>query len=287
MNTIAVIGGSGMLGAPVARQLRADGYQVRVISRDSDKAERLLGSDFEYETADLLDVNQLRRALKGSDAVHINASGHSRRSYYNNHVLGTKNILEALSGERIECISMISTALAYPEFADRWDYRYKLEAEALLKASGLPYLVFMPSWFMETLALFKQKQRLVHIGPSTQPIHWIAAQDYAREVSRALGDTAIRNRRIVIYGPESLTMAEAMTAYALHHDIKLQRMPAWLAKAVGFVSRDETLMDVADLMQHYDRAGEKPVVDAVRTTTTLTEWLGLQGVSEKLTRKYG
>ncbi|GGX43756.1 SDR family oxidoreductase [Saccharospirillum salsuginis] len=287
MKTASVIGGSGMLGAPVARQLRADGYRVRVISRNSDKAERLLGPDFEYETADLLDVDSLRRALKGSDAVHINASGHSRRSYYNNHVLGTKNILEALSDERIECISMISTALAYPEFADRWDNRYKMEAEALLKASGLPYLVFMPSWFMETLALFKQKQRLVHIGPSTQPIHWIAAQDYAREVSRALADPSVRNRRIVLYGSESMTMAEAMAAYARHHDLKVQRMPAWLAKAVGFISRDETLMDVADLMRHYDRAGEKPVVDAVRTTTTLKDWLGSQRVSENLTHRYG
>lgn len=273
MKTISVIGGTGMLGAPVARSLRTEGYRVRVISRNSDKAERLLGPEFEFATADLQEVESLRLALAGSDAVHINASGHSRRSYYDNHVRGTQNILKALSGERIECISMISTALAYPEFANRWDNRYKIEAEALLKASGLPYLVFMPSWFMETLALFRQKQKLVHIGPSSKPIHWVTAQDYARQVTRALSDPALRNRRIVIYGPESLTMADAMAVYARHHDLKVQRMPTWLAKAVGFVSRDEELMDVADLMQHYERAGEKPVADAVRTTTTLTEWL--------------
>jgi uncharacterized protein YbjT (DUF2867 family) len=273
MKTISVIGGTGMLGAPVARQLQADGYRVRVISRNSDKAGQLFGPEFEFATADLQDVGSLRRALAGSDAVHINASGHSRRSYYDNHVRGTQNILEALSTERIECISMISTALAFPEFVDRWDNRYKMEAEALLKASGLPYLVFMPSWFMETLPLFKQKRKLVHIGPSSQPIHWVAAQDYAVEVSRALTDPAVRNRRIPIYGPESLTMADAMMVYARHHGLKVQRMPSWLAKAVGFVTRDEMLMDVADLMQHYDRAGEKSVTDAVRTNTTLAEWL--------------
>lgn len=273
MKTISVIGGSGMLGAPVARQLRADGYKVRVISRDSDKAERLLGPDFQFETADMLNVDQLKRALKGSDAVHINASGHSQRTYYNNHVLGTKNILTALADERIECISMISTALAYPEFADRWDNRYKMEAEALLKASGLPYLVFMPSWFMESLPVFVQKQKLVQIGPSTQPIHWIAAQDYAREVSQSLANPTVRNRRVVIYGPESLTMTEAVAAYGRHHDLRVHRLPTWLVKTIGVISRNEVLVDVADLMQHYDRSGEKPVSDAVRTTTTLAEWL--------------
>ena len=60
-----------------------------------------------------------------------------------------------------------------------------------------------------------------------------------------------------------------------------------LVKAVGFISRDETLLDVADLMQHYDRVGEKPVVDAVRTTITLAEWLDSRGVSEKFTPRFG
>lgn len=265
-----------MLGAPVARQLRADGYRVRVISRNSDHAKHAFGPEYEFATADLQDVESLRRALAGSDAVHINASGHSQRSYYANHVRGTQNILAALTGERIECVSMISTALAYPEFADRWDNRYKMEAETLLKDSGLPYLVFMPSWFMETLPLFIQKGKLVHIGPSTQPIHWVAAEDYAVEVSRALTDPEVRNCRIPIYGPESMTMSDAMAAYARQYGLKVQRMPSWLAKAVGFVSRDEMLMDVADLMQHYDRAGEKSVPGIVRTDTTLAAWLGRQ-----------
>jgi uncharacterized protein YbjT (DUF2867 family) len=31
--TVLVIGGTGQLGAPVAHQLRGDGYQVRVLAR--------------------------------------------------------------------------------------------------------------------------------------------------------------------------------------------------------------------------------------------------------------
>lgn len=50
-------------------------------------------------------------------------------------------------------------------------------------------------------------------------------------------------------------------------------MPAWLAKIIGRLSRDPTLIDVADLTVHYDRTGEKNVPNTVRTATTLSAWL--------------
>jgi uncharacterized protein YbjT (DUF2867 family) len=34
IRTVLVFGGTGALGAPVARQLRNDGYQVRLLVRD-------------------------------------------------------------------------------------------------------------------------------------------------------------------------------------------------------------------------------------------------------------
>jgi hypothetical protein len=126
---------------------------------------------------------------------------------------------------------------------------------------------------METLPMFQQKNKLMHIGPSTQPIHWVSADDYAQQVTNAYQDPNTRNKRIVIYGPEAITMAHAMKLFAGHHALTVQKLPVWLAKIIGKLSRDETLADVADLMQHYDRTGEKPVAEATRTQTRLSEWL--------------
>ena len=42
--TILVIGATGTVGAPVARQLREDGYQVRLLVRDPKRAAAQLGS---------------------------------------------------------------------------------------------------------------------------------------------------------------------------------------------------------------------------------------------------
>jgi nucleoside-diphosphate-sugar epimerase len=44
-NTILVGGGTGTLGEQVARQLLRDGFEVRVLARDVERARTLLGPD--------------------------------------------------------------------------------------------------------------------------------------------------------------------------------------------------------------------------------------------------
>jgi uncharacterized protein YbjT (DUF2867 family) len=277
MKIVSIIGGTGRLGAPVAIALQQAGFRVRILTRNPDQARQQLGEAFEYARADILDRASLASALHDTDFIHINVSGHSKQSYYEQHVRGTENVLAALGAQTIECISMISSASAYPEFDDRYDNRYKLEAEMLLKASGRPYLAFLPSWFMETLPMFVQKDRLTRIGPSNQAVHWVTARDYAKVVADAYKDPAQRNKRISVYGPEGITMADAFRQFAEHNQLKETHLPVWLAKVIGTLTRDETLTDVADLMAHYDRTGEKKVPDIIRTPTTFKTWLATSG----------
>ncbi|MDX1343531.1 MAG: NAD(P)H-binding protein [Reinekea sp.] len=279
MKNIAIIGGTGMLGAPVAKQLRRNGHSVRIVTRNSTRAYAVLGPGFDYREADIFDSASLTTALAGAEGVHINLSGHSERSYYQHHVVGTQHILEAIKPMNMAFISMISVATADPEYSDRADNRYKLAAENQLKASGVPYLIFRPSWFMETLPLFQQKQKLMHIGPSTKPIHWLTAQDYAELVSKVIQDPTLRNKTLTLYGPEPITMADAIQQYAQHKQLRVQKLPVWVAKSLGWLLRDEPLMDVADLLEHYDRHGEKAVADAIRTNTTLAQWLATESAA--------
>ena len=273
MKVIALIGGTGMLGAPVARQLQQQGYTVRIINRDSAKAKKMLGESFQYAQADIFNPDSLKVALQGCQGIHINLTGNSAESYYQNHVTGTKNILAAVKSSEIKLISMISTASAYPENDFRHDTKFKLQAEQLLKDSGIPYLIFLPSWFMETLALFEQKGKIVQIGKSSQKIHWQSATEYAEIVAQAYSQTQQYNRRITIFGPQGLTMTEALQQYAQHHNLKMQRMSIFTAKLFAWLTRDQDLRDAADLLQYYEQVGEKTVADTVRTETQLQQWL--------------
>jgi uncharacterized protein YbjT (DUF2867 family) len=51
--TVLILGGSGLLGAPVARRFRAEGYAVRLLVRDEARARRLLGDGFQYVVGDV------------------------------------------------------------------------------------------------------------------------------------------------------------------------------------------------------------------------------------------
>lgn len=72
--TILVVGGTEMLGEPVVRRLRADGFAVRVLGRDTERGARALGvcvGDVEGEGGDAVVV---AAALAGCDSVHATAS---------------------------------------------------------------------------------------------------------------------------------------------------------------------------------------------------------------------
>jgi uncharacterized protein YbjT (DUF2867 family) len=72
--TVLVIGGTGQLGAPVARQLRRDGYRVRLLARRLPAA-RDRDADLDYVQGDLEDTDALRSALAGCAAVHLSVRG--------------------------------------------------------------------------------------------------------------------------------------------------------------------------------------------------------------------
>ena len=72
---VLVIGGTGMLGVPVARRLRTDGYQVRIFTRSLDKAQAKFGAEYEVVAGDVEDQSALLAALQGCQAVHVNLDG--------------------------------------------------------------------------------------------------------------------------------------------------------------------------------------------------------------------
>ena len=70
--TILVIGATGTLGEPVARCLKEDGFHVRVLTRDKNKAKKLFDESFEITEGNVTDVQSLEQPLKGCWGVHIN-----------------------------------------------------------------------------------------------------------------------------------------------------------------------------------------------------------------------
>lgn len=276
--TILVVGGTGMLGKPVAQQLKVDGFNVRLLARNPEKAQKLLGDGFEIIKGDVDDPAALRSALTGVDGVHISLKGGPTEADFDHmdHI-ATRDIAQAAKELGVGRVTILSAYAVSAEKADTPESRSKLKGEAALKSSGVPYTIFRASWFMETLPMFVQGKSMSLIGNQIHPLHWIAAEDYARMVSKSYQTDETLNKELYIFGPEAFTMGEAMKIYAEYAGVKVAPISIQMLAVLGALTFNTEWKGMAVLMKHYENWGEDGSPDEANhllgaPATTLKEW---------------
>ncbi len=277
--TFLVIGGTGMLGKPVAQQLKADRFNVRLLARNPEKAQKLLGDGYEIVKGDVDNPAALRDALKGVDGVHISLKGGPTEADFDrmDH-LATRDIANAAKELGVGRVTILSAYAVSEEKADTPESRSKVKGEAALKSSGVPYTIFRASWFMETLPLFVQGKSISLIGNQMHPLHWVAAEDYARMVSKSYQTDETLNKELYIFGSEAYTMGEAMKIYADHAGVKVAPMSTQMLAVLGALTFNTEWKGMAVLMKHYENWGEDGSPDEANRLLgmprlTLREWL--------------
>ena len=166
---LAVTGGTGFVGSNLLRIARAQGYEVRALTRGWRPPEE--GIDWIDGALDRAD--SLAKLCEGADAVvHIagliNAS--SRAAFEAVNVGGTANMIDAARKAGVRRFVHISSLAARePELSD---YGHsKARAERLVAASGLDWTIVRPPAVYgpgdrETFELFKMARRgLVALPP--------------------------------------------------------------------------------------------------------------------------
>ena len=239
---IAIIGATGMLGLPVARALAEAKFEVTALARNPDKARGVLPSEVAVVEADARDVESLRRGLAGQDAVYLSLSVAPSEAPGDFHTeeQGLENILAAARDAGIGRIGYLS-ALVHDTDRPWWVVDIWRKAIARIKASGVPYTIFYPSNFMETL---EQRhvvgKRMMLLGRAKHPNYWIAGDDFGQQVAKAFALPAAEGREYVVQGPEALTYDEAAEKYveAAGGGLKIVRLPLWLVRIGGLVSRE-------------------------------------------------
>jgi uncharacterized protein YbjT (DUF2867 family) len=275
MKKVLVLGGTGLLGGPVARCLQADGLAVRLLARDPEKARATFGDLFEVVAGDVTDQDSLEEGLAGCEGVHISVGGPVDR-------LSAENVASLAPGLGVKRITYISGATAAEE--NRWFpmTAQKLEAEKALCECGVPYTVFCPTWPMEQLPCLARGGQPLLIGDRPTLYHWFAADDLGRMVSMAYQLEEAANKRFFVHGPEAMTMQEALERYcrAFHPEVEsVSVMPVDAARAVARSTGNQMLGFFAELMAYFDQAGE--MGDPAEANemlgapaTTLDAWIG-------------
>ena len=238
---IAIIGATGMLGIPVTIALLDAGFAVTALARKPDEAKRMLPAATRIVAADARDEASLKRGLAGQDALYLSLSvaPSERRGDFHTEQQGLEHILAAAREAGIKRIGYLSAMVQDTQKSGWWVLDVWRSALLRIKSSGIPYTIFYPSNFMETLP---QRHMMggvfVMTGRSPHPNYWIAGRDFGRQVARSFALPAAANREYFVQGPEPMTYVEAARrfAQAAAGRPRIVRLPLSLIRLAGVVS---------------------------------------------------
>ena len=288
MTTIMVIGATGHVGRPVAERLRTDGRQVRLLVRDTARARRLLGDGFDFVPGSIEDAAAVAAAMRGVDGVHVSVTGGTVAEMMTAEADGMRVVAAEAARAGVGLLSYVSGNLVREEYGPKLpEHRAKIIAEDALKASGVPYVIFRPTYFMENLTRHIQGRRAITIG-HPQPLHMIAAADFGSMVSRAFDTPAVHNRELVVHGPEPLTIQQALACYRdlVRPDLGCITVPVSVMAVANRLFLRGSLTGPIQLMRLLERIGERGDPTPCRqhlgtATTTLRQWCASIATAER------
>ena len=220
MTTVCVLGGSGFVGRHICHLLAAEGYRVRVATRDRERAKEqlILLPTVDVETVDVHDFRQLFEFVRGADAV-INLvgvlhDGRGSRSFQAAHVELPREVAAACRECGIRRLLHMSALNAAPDGPSAY-LRTKGEAEAAVRESGLDVTIFRPSvifgrddTFLNLFAMLVKLAPVLFLacpGARFQPVF---VEDVAAAFVKSLEDLASIGKSYDLCGPKVYTLRE-------------------------------------------------------------------------------
>jgi len=217
---VVVTGAAGLVGTELCGQLAAEGWKVRAVVRDAEKAAKRLGHmKIEIRVGDIRDAESMRTALAGAGAlVHLAAIAieKSGQSYADVNTDGTAILLDSAKRGGVERVVYMSQNGA--DSKSPYEFlRSKGRAEDMVTTSGLKWTVFRPSVifgpddeFVNVLGRMVRLSPLVFPlpGGGTARFQPIAVGDVARAVRQSLSDSVTVGRILSIGGSTPLTLRQ-------------------------------------------------------------------------------
>lgn len=247
---VLVLGGTGMLGRPVADALLAAGHRVRLLTRNVEKARKVLGSNIQLMEGSAVDPADLQRAVSGCNAVHISLPMDSELEV-------VRQVLGLAQEVGLKRITYVSATSACPE--NRWFevIDVKVRCEQMISVSGIAHTIFRPTWAMETLENFVRDGRATAIiGKNPPPIHFFAAEEFGRIVAASYGDDRALGKQLYVHGPQGIRLPDAIERMAavVHPELRLMRLKLWQARLISLPF--PRLKYVTRLIAFFDQVGE-------------------------------
>ena len=204
---VAVVGGTGTLGAPLVAELLAAGNEVRALSRRAGSA---LPAGASHRRVDLTSGDGLDEALAGVEVV-VDASNSSPRDAAPVLVEGTRRLLRAGASAGVR--HHVGVSIVGCDRVPMPYYKVKVEQERAIAAGGVPWSLLRATQFHTLIAwAFGQAGRFGVVPTGKARLQPIAPEVVAARLAEvAQGDPG--GRVADIAGPEVRTLTELAAAW--------------------------------------------------------------------------
>jgi nucleoside-diphosphate-sugar epimerase len=262
MEKILFIGASGMLGKPVAQELIRAGFELTLLGKDTEKLQKIF-PNIRTIPGDVFDQDSLKEAMKGQDIVYSNLSikQTAAKSDFHTEKEGIKNIIYSAKETGIKRISYISSLIKNYRGMNGfnwWAFDVKHAAADAVKHSGIPYSIFYPSTFMETIdKQMMQGSRILLAGKSEAPMWFIAAKDYGIQVAWAFKKAGSSNQEYPVQGLHPYTFDEAAKIFIENCKKKFTTLKTPLAPLKLFGLMSNKLSYAANICEALNKYPEK------------------------------
>lgn len=226
---ILIIGATGLIGKAVTNQLKKDAYDIRIMTRNIEKARSIFGSEEDIVQADVHSIKSLEAAFKDCHRIYVNLPEKEVPE-------GMKNIISASKSTGIKHIGYTSGCTVRKENAWHPMIKSHYEGETLIVNSGIDYTIFRLTMVMDMIPLYANNGKAFIIGNQPHEWSWIYSGDLAKMVSNAFKNNEAKNKKLSIFGPDKKTIAEAVDIYNdkfFPQAKKAKSLPFWMASIIG------------------------------------------------------
>ncbi len=227
---VLLAGGTGFIGSAVARRLKENGYQVRMLVRRDSVHKVDPNAGFEVVTGDILDTHACLRAMNGiTAAVNLVGVVHNVEEVGTTfdalHTSGTFNLVNAGKIQGLKRFVQMSALGAAPDAPTRFQ-QTKHEADDIVIKSGFRYTIFRPAWVFgkgdhmhETLAEYVHAGICPVVDGYRGKFNPVSRDDFAFAVADCLHMPETQGKTYDIAGPSEVAWTDLIDRVARHYEV--------------------------------------------------------------------
>lgn len=249
---ILVLGGTGHYGRHIVQSLLEKGLSVRVLSRGTEKARKILGADPEIVKGDITARESIIEIVTGVSAIIISISAFTPRSIRKFELIEKGSVLSVFAEAEKAGVSRIVYISAYDTRQDVSEYmqrviglgilKIKPEVERALANTNLNWTVLGAPPSMEIFFAMIRGKAMMVPGGGPPALPTISPVDVGEIAAQAVVRYDLSRKRFRMVGPDAISFPDAAKRISavFGKTIKFRKIPLLLPKIARVITRPFT-----------------------------------------------